>query len=56
MDKEQVAELLSRSRPYARDGKYELFKTSALFDGTARSAEWLGGDAESVKTLGPVME
>ena len=56
MDKEQVAELLSRSRPYARDGKYELFKTSALFDGTARAAEWLGGDAESVKTLGPIME
>ncbi len=33
MDKAQVAELLSRSRPYALDGKYELFKTSSAFDG-----------------------
>jgi hypothetical protein len=56
MNKEQVAELLSRSRPYALHGKYELFKTSALFDGTAKTAEWLGDDAETVKSLAPVME
>ncbi len=56
MDKERVAELLTRSRPYALDGKYELFKTSAVFDGTAKSAEWLGDDVESVKRLAPVME
>lgn len=56
MDKERVAELLARSRPYALDGKYELFKTSAVFDGTAKTAEWLGDDVESVKKLAPVME
>ena len=56
MDKERVAELLARSRPYALDGKYELFKTSAVFDGTAKTAEWLGDDVESVKRLAPVME
>ncbi len=56
MDKAQVAALLDRSRPYAIEGKYELFKTSALFDGTAKSAEWLGDDVESVKKLAPVME
>jgi len=56
MDKERVAELLTRSRPYALDGKYELFKTSAVFDGTAKTAEWLGDDVESVKKLAPVME
>ena len=56
MDRPQVAELLARSRPYAIDGKYELFKTSATFDGTAKSAEWLGDDVESVKKLAPVME
>ncbi len=56
MRKEQIAELLSRSRPYALDGKYELFKTSALFDGTAKTAGWLGDDTESVKRLAPVME
>ena len=56
MDKAAVAELLDRSRPYALEGKYELFKTSATFDGTAKSSEWLGDDVESVKNLAPVME
>ena len=56
MDKPQVAELLSRSRPYALQGKYELFKTSATFDGTAKNAAWLGGPSETVEKLAPVME
>ncbi len=56
MAKPQVAELLARSHPYAIDGKYELFKTSATFDGTAKNAEWLGDDVESVRKLAPVME
>jgi aryl-alcohol dehydrogenase-like predicted oxidoreductase len=56
MIKPHVEELLARSRPYALDGKYELFKTSATFDGTAKSAEWLGEDVESVKKLAPLLE
>ena len=56
MDKPQVAELLERSRPYALHGKYELFKTSATFDGTAKNAAWLGGPSESAEKLAPVME
>jgi aryl-alcohol dehydrogenase-like predicted oxidoreductase len=56
MDKATVAELLSRSKPYALEGKYELFKTSATFDGTAKNAAWLGEDVQAVKGLAPVME
>ena len=56
MDKAQVAELLARSKPYAVDGKYELFKTSATFDGTAKNAAWLGNDVGSVQKLAPAME
>jgi aryl-alcohol dehydrogenase-like predicted oxidoreductase len=56
MDKAAVAELLKRSRPYALEGKFELFKTSATFDGTAKNADWLGEDVESVQELAPVME
>ena len=56
MAKAEVAELLARSRPYALDGKYELFKTSATFDGTAKNAEWLGKDVAAVQKLAPVME
>ena len=56
MDKGQVAELLGRSRPYALEGKYELFKTSATFDGTAKNAKWLGDDVADVTELAPTME
>ena len=56
MDRAKVSELLARSRPYALDGKYELFKTSATFDGTARNPQWLGEDVEAVNKLAPVME
>ncbi len=56
MDKTEVAELLERSRPHATVGKYELFKTSATFDGTAKNAAWLGDDVEEVNNLAPVMQ
>ena len=56
MDKAAVAELLGRSRPYALQGKYELFKTSATFDGTAKNAAWLGDDVPGVQKLAPTME
>ncbi|MGI4950574.1 MAG: aldo/keto reductase [Janthinobacterium lividum] len=56
MTKEKVAELLSRSRPFALQGKYELFKTSSTFDGTAKNAKWLGQDVASVQKLAPTME
>lgn len=56
MDKSKIAELLARSRPHALEGKYELFKTSATFDGTAKNPKWLGDDVEAVAKLAPVME
>jgi aryl-alcohol dehydrogenase-like predicted oxidoreductase len=56
MDKSRVAALLARSRPYAIDGKFELFKTSATFDGTAKNAVWLGEESEAVSKLAPVMQ
>jgi predicted aldo/keto reductase-like oxidoreductase len=56
MNKEKVAELLSRSQTYAMQGKYELFKTSSTFDGTAKNAKWLGEDVASVQKLAPTME
>ncbi len=56
MDKAAVAELLARSRPYALEGKYELFKTSATFDGTAKNADWLGDNTSHVAELAPEMQ
>ncbi|MDB6028861.1 MAG: Twin-arginine translocation pathway signal [Verrucomicrobiales bacterium] len=42
MDATAIAFLLSRTAQTAADGKYELFKTDAVFDGTAHHPEWLG--------------
>jgi aryl-alcohol dehydrogenase-like predicted oxidoreductase len=38
----QIASLLERTRPAAMEGKYELFKTTTHFDGTAANPGWLG--------------
>lgn len=53
MDASTVKELLARTESYARDGKFELFKTSAHFDSTARHADWLGEDSEWAQKLAP---
>jgi aryl-alcohol dehydrogenase-like predicted oxidoreductase len=39
---QQMASLLARTRAAAQSGQYELFKTSARFDSTAKHPEWLG--------------
>ena len=44
---QQFAALLAKTEQVARTGKYELFKVSAHFDGTARHPDWLGGDDPS---------
>ena len=38
----EVAAILERTRPAALEGKYEQFKTSSHFDGTAHNPQWLG--------------
>lgn len=42
MSQEEVAGLLNRTAQAASKGKYELFKTSYHFDGTAQNPQWLG--------------
>ena len=42
MTQEQIATLLDRTRDAAADGRFELFKTTAHFDGTAANPKWLG--------------
>jgi aryl-alcohol dehydrogenase-like predicted oxidoreductase len=53
MSADQVATVTAKSRPFAQDGKYELFKTSSHFDSTAKHADWLGEDSELVQKLAP---
>ena len=42
MSEQQVNALLDRTREAAAKGQYELFKTTAKFDATARNPQWLG--------------
>jgi predicted aldo/keto reductase-like oxidoreductase len=42
MSEAQIVELLSRTAEAASTGKYELFKTTPRFDGTAQNPKWLG--------------
>jgi predicted aldo/keto reductase-like oxidoreductase len=53
MDDAQFAALLAKTQQLAVTGKYELFKVSAHFDGTARHPDWLGGDDPAVQELAP---
>ena len=53
MDVDQVVALLEKSKPYAGDGEYELFKTSTHFDETIQHPDWLGGPSASVQRLAP---
>jgi hypothetical protein len=45
--------LLARTAAAAADGGYEPFKTSSMFDGTARHPEWLGDEPQRVRQLTP---
>jgi hypothetical protein len=42
MTQQQIATLLDRTRDAAANGRFELFKTTAHFDGTAANPKWLG--------------
>jgi hypothetical protein len=42
MTTSQITALLNRTAVAAADGRYEPFKTTEKFDGTARYPQWLG--------------
>jgi hypothetical protein len=53
MDEQQTASLPSKTEQPAKNGQYELFKTTAHFDTTARRPDWLGSDSPAVQKLAP---
>lgn len=42
LSKQQISALIAKTREQASTGKFERFKTTAQFDGTARHPEWMG--------------
>jgi uncharacterized protein len=53
LDRAQLDQLLRKTEQVAASGQFELFKTSAHFDGTAKHPDWLGGESPKVKSLAP---
>jgi len=41
LDKARISALLTKTRSAALTGKYEPFKTTAKFDGTANNPQWM---------------
>ena len=42
LNKDQVAALLSKTAELAKNGAFEKYKTSGMFDGTEQNPDWLG--------------
>jgi len=48
---EQVKSILDKTAEAASRGKYELFKTTSIYDGTAVHPEWLGEEPKEVQRV-----
>ena len=51
MSDEQVKNILDKTAEAASRGKYELFKTTSIYDGTAVHPEWLGDEPKEVQRV-----
>jgi predicted aldo/keto reductase-like oxidoreductase len=51
MSGEQVRSLLDKTAEAASRGKFELFKTTSIYDGTAVHPEWLGEEPKEVQRV-----
>ncbi|MBV8809551.1 MAG: aldo/keto reductase, partial [Acidobacteriaceae bacterium] len=50
---EQIGAILAKTAEPAKDGRWELFKTSDVFDSTAKNLKWLGGVNPHVQAIAP---
>jgi aryl-alcohol dehydrogenase-like predicted oxidoreductase len=53
MSGQEVKALLAKTAKAAARGEYEPFKTTSIFDGTAKNPEWLGAEPERLQHLMP---
>jgi aryl-alcohol dehydrogenase-like predicted oxidoreductase len=51
MSAEEVRSILDKTAEAASRGKYELFKTTSIYDGTAVHPEWLGEEPKEVQRV-----
>jgi predicted aldo/keto reductase-like oxidoreductase len=53
MSPAQVQALLAKTKAAAERGKFELFKTTSIFDSTATHPDWLGEEPQRVREMMP---
>jgi aryl-alcohol dehydrogenase-like predicted oxidoreductase len=53
LSKVEVDALLAKTREAAATGRFEPFKTSSIFDGTAEHPQWLGEEPPALRALMP---
>jgi len=53
MGTDEVGSLLAKTAQAAAHGEFEPFKTTSIFDGTARNPQWLGEEPERLQRLMP---
>lgn len=51
LSEKELAALLEKTKDAASEGKYEPFKTSSIFDSTAKNPKWLGVEPKRVQNL-----
>lgn len=51
MSAAQVKRLLAKTKTVAKEGEFELFKTTSMFDSTAKNPDWLGEESQQVKKM-----
>jgi tyrosyl-tRNA synthetase len=53
MSPAEVQALLSKTKAAASHGEFELFKTTSIFDSTAKNPAWLGEEPQRVRQMMP---
>lgn len=53
VEKKDIDAILAKTEEVAKRGKYEPFKTSSIFDGTAQHLSWLGEEPKRLQNLMP---
>jgi aryl-alcohol dehydrogenase-like predicted oxidoreductase len=51
LSSDELDGLLAKTREAAATGRYEPFKTTSIFDGTAQNPQWLGEEPPTVQQL-----
>jgi aryl-alcohol dehydrogenase-like predicted oxidoreductase len=53
MSNSELQQLLAKTSALAADGMFEPFKTTSIFDGTAKNPSWLGEEPQQLQQLMP---